>query len=762
MLYKFNQHPAPGLYEDGFITTSGVNNRIPSVKTRKKIITAQGGQFSSGNDYGNFSGGGDSGFGGMGAGSSAANQDRYNPVRDRLDEGSVVEDWIPRDASGLDQMFRLMYHRDHIAGTIVDLLSEIIWSEYDLSGVKDPTILKIYQDTLNALDLTSLLPDMTREYLVLGRSISSMIFDEQRGIFRDIVSHDPSLVRLTPIPLKGFDPKIDLFPSPALRAFVESADPRDSDAKKMLPEAFVAAIKNMTGGSSGVASGIGGGGPNFQASQSLLYGPHSSTVGSSGIALDPINTLFVARKVFNYDRIGTSLFTRLITFWALEKALINATVSSARRRSRSILHIKMGIDNIWEPSPAEMDNTAGMFIQADEDPVGAVVVTRNGVDANEIRQGSDFYKWSDEWQLLNEGKLRALGANDALLSGEATYSNQDSARQFFMERALNLRHMLTYRIFYKKLFLLTARVHGFRKIPEAHLAHGIRIKGNDDKLTQREALSIPEDDLIIPTIHWNKELVNQVNTNKMEILDQAEAKGIPVSLKVWANAANLDLGALISDMENDGDLRKQIAVWRSKFEDVSGQEEREAKLEFVNSLRKISHSQVQQAVGSTGKALGPISEYIFWGPNVKIGNLTAKKLSDFLATFQTEGELRRLAEPIDFKTKLMAFFQHKIDADVAHYLMHRYAITPVLPSLCSDAQEAIAANVNMVLSQYAAHVNRYQLGKVATAELSAVSALGAKEQAFEAQALVDSAQVKTNNLDPLTSASPHLYSGKPG
>ena len=120
-------------------------------------------------------------------------------------------------------------------------------------------------------------------------------------------------------------------------------------------------------------------------------------------------------------------------------------MTSARRRSRSILHVKAGIDNLWEPSPQELDNIAGMFIVADQDPVGAVVATRTGVDTSEVRSGNDFYKWSDEWALLNEGKLRALGANDALLTGDATYSNQESARMFFMERALNLRNTLSCR-----------------------------------------------------------------------------------------------------------------------------------------------------------------------------------------------------------------------------------------------------------------------------------------------------------------------------
>ncbi|GAG32853.1 unnamed protein product, partial [marine sediment metagenome] len=235
-----------------------------------------------------------------------------------------------------------MYHRDHIAGTVVDILSDLIWSEFELIGIQDPVIRNLYADSLEAIDPISTFPDLTREFLVLGRTVSSMIFDKQRGIFKDLICHDPSFIRLTPIPIQGFDPKIDLIPSPGMRDFVESEDPRDVDARKVLPEAYIEAVRMASGSGVGMSgSGLG--------QQSGGFGGHGGGFGGGGgggdiggIPLDPINTLFLPRKRFNNDYIGTSLYTRIITFWALEKALINATVTSARRRSRSVLHITAG------------------------------------------------------------------------------------------------------------------------------------------------------------------------------------------------------------------------------------------------------------------------------------------------------------------------------------------------------------------------------------------------------------------------------------
>jgi hypothetical protein len=784
-LFKFNSHPAPGYHADGSFVVQDAK-LAASLKTRKKVtadICGGGGAGTGSGGYGSGMGGssfgtgmgggagtfGDPGLGNtsFGGGMSGATVDRYNPIRDRLDEGSIVEDWIPRDASGLDEMFKLMYNRDHIAGVVVDLIAELLWSDFDLVGVQDPVILNIYRDTMMAIDPLTIGPELAREYLVIGRTASSMIFNKEKGIFNDIISHDPSFLRLTPIPMKGFDPKIDLIPSPAMRAFVESNDPRDIDARKSLPAAYIAAIK---------AAGSGGGGSStFRPSQQ--YSGAASRNETMGIPLDPINTLFLPRKTFGYDNIGTSLYTRLITFWALEKALINATMSSARRRSRSILHVTTGIDNVWEPTAQEMDNIAGMFIQADEDPVGAVVATRTGVSTNEIRSGQDFYKWSDEWALLNEGKLRALGANDALLTGDATYNNQESARMFFMEKVLRLRETLTQRIFYNKLFPLIARIHGFQKRTTAELNHRIRLTGdskldNSVRLTQRQALEIPSSELIVPTISWRKELVNNVNENKINIYEKLEEKGIPIHLRDWAAAGNIDLDFQMSALEDDANLRQQVNKWKQSYESPEGEgdaEANEARLQFIESLRNLSHSNLKQALGSTIQELGPLSSYIFWSSAATLGPLKASELISYLKTISPEdNSYKVLADPMALRHRLMQHFQNNIKAEIAHYLIYRSGLTQTKPTLTNETISLVSSQIKSSLDQYAVHGQVYQLSKVAENELSILGALSENRMIKKRGAIDKNAQnmdrmirQKAANipLDKISNMSSNLFSG---
>ena len=1236
MFIKPGQPPAPGYYEaDGRIVTTAGRGTSTIHKRSRHIIQADAGAGAGG-----FAGG--AGFGGIGMGGSnpggtgfsAGNVDRYNSVRDRLDEDSVVGDWLPTDAAGLDKMFRLMYHRD-IAGMIVDLLADTIWSDFDLTGVKDPSILKIYQDTMEALDVVSSGPGITREFLVLGRSVGSLIFDKTRGIFKDIVTHDPDFLRIQPIQIKGFDPKIDLIPSPGLRDFMTSTDPRDMDARKVLPEAFIKAIQTAQGLSS-------------NAGQGSLRQSSQHFAAQAGIPLDPISTMFIARRVFPNDYIGTSLFTRLINFWALEKALLNATLTSARRRIRSILHLQMGIDQVWEPTPSEMDNIAGLFIQADEDPAGAVVGTRTGVTPTELRSGTDFYKWSDEWTLLNEGKMRCLGTNDALLclsgdtlvptkerglvridsygregsdvalttigrmgedrtkrwlysgkgevvevkthqgttlkctsshqvlalinnelvwkpvgelnlgdvlcfnktkcvretalgldlvppvrkryanslnenvvaptcmtpdlaylvgilvsegcvskyrirvsntnlsvldgvrdkllkvfgptisvkikkcnsvgkpdrvdkhgvvwrtikdsyelcvwsmyvasyfeqlglctapgrqsrnkvipwsileadeksqlsymaayidgdgsvgkkgkhvvfysfsqnilsqtqallashgidsrvravslsmtrgnafalsqaiseyslsgkfdqlasdpsegqtkgnfpdreygiktdgirkilndrfvkkvvnvgatfqddegkevtiqrfgnitierwnhlvyrsyeageydeflsalskisareyekvmylfsrrfkytkvtsvqkleeklhvydiqmesdpsfvanclvvhnSGDATYSNQESANMFFMERASNLRDLLTQRMFHKKLFPLIARIHGFQKRSQAELTNKIRVNRKDagggeieepvDSLTQREALAIPDSQLITPGITWRKELLYKIDEKRLDLYDRMEDK-VPVTIKMWASAANIDLDALVSDLDGDADLRRKIGNWRSSFDDILDVAEEGARLEFINQLKGLNNSRAKASLDSDEvSVLGPITEYLFWGPSLTIGGVTIKEMSKFLAKAKERPTM--LFDPTVLQARLHQHFQHSLKAEVAGFILYRCGISPVKPSLSTDAIVEVSDHVKRTLDAYSSHGNVYQLAGVANKELRALAGLhqgkasdkgvSNMEKAASVAAKRPSSLRTNGKKDPLGNGSTQLYSG---
>lgn len=675
MLLKFNTHPL------GSINTR--NTATGQVKTR---TTASWGSQSG--TMSNPRG-------------ASANIDMYNPIYDRLDEGSIIEDWIPRDAAGLNQMFSLMYNRDPYAGAVVDIIADLIWDDFELTGIEDQEIKKVYYDCLTNMNIVSALPGITKEFLVLGRSINSMIWDKSRGIFTDLISHDQSFVRITPIPVYGFDPKLDLIASPGLRKFLESNDARDLDAKQALPTNY---IKQLMAGNQ----------------------------GTEGVPLDPISTLFLPRRTFNYDYIGTSLYTRLISFWALEKALINATMSAARRRAGPILHVKAGIENQWRPSDAELSEIAGLFLSADQDPVGAVVTTRNGIDTQEVRSGTDIYKWSDEWQMLTEGKMRALGANESLLSGEATYSNQETARTFLMEKAGALRDTITNRLFYRKLFPLIARLHGFVKSKDG-IKSGV-------KPTQREVLSIPESELIMPTIRWKKDLAPASNSAKLDLMEKLEEKGVPITIKNWASAGGINLSDQITELQLDAELRRKINEYRQSYNTDPAVE---AQKHFVNSLRNLSTAGVKKQLRGLKNNLGSLNEFPFWDRDGAFAGVTAKDMNKVVGHFDpNSNEVKRLLDPHSLRRLILEKLNHEDKAAIAHYLMFRTGFTPMAPALTAEQLYQITGAVEKFATEELKDVPKEKLIEIVNAEIKTIKSCDANHK----KAALESLQSLANKI----------------
>ena len=609
-------------------------SRLGKTVTAKtsRIVGAGSVGGSGGGGGGSLSGSGTSGFGRASAGGQY-NISRYNPVHDHLEIGSIIEDWMPRDQAGMSQLWRLIYLRDAIVGPAVDLYSNLPYSECRLTGIEDPAILRVYQDTMERLDIVTMMPDLVREFLTIGRFCASLIFDGKSGTFVDWTVHDPDFLRIEPIPIRGFDPKIDLIASPALKNFLHSQDDRDIQVREQLPEHYL-----------------------DQYEQQGTY------------KLNPLNTIFVPRRASPYDYIGTSFLTRIVSFWALEKSLVESTVTNARRRTRAITHIKAGLDNVWEPTEEELEAISGLFIQADEDPVGAVVTTRTGVEAAEIKAGADFWKLSDEWAFLTEGKMRALGISDAFLSGDATYNNMETALSVFMESLRTLRAYMDRRVFYEKIFATLARVHGFVN-KDARSKGPVRISPN---LDYRKAMKIPREDLLMPKIVWDKKLQPEGDMNFLEMLRTADEAGVPVTLKQWASGAGLNLEEMMEELQEDSQIRTKVAEWRKQFTGDSAMEQEVMSGQGLKSIPVWDKRNMFVSLSST-EAIDILEHFVSSKQNML-------KLTSPDETMRT---ISHLVDGNEVKTELMA------------YLLRRLGVGTPLP-VCERTVAAISEHVSQI------------------------------------------------------------------
>ena len=475
------------------------------------------------------------GRGGLAAGGGAAaggnfSSNRFTPPNEKLDRNTLLDDIIPTGDQAQINMFNRIYKEDAISGSATDLIATAPWSGWTLSGISDKSVMRIYEEAMEHFNPELAMPDITRDYLKHGRVIMSLAFDAELGTWKNFIPIDPLYCEIIPIPIYGFEPLVNMIKSPEIDMFLSTKDKRLSQALQAFPANILKQLKN-----------------------------------GNKAELDPLQTLYLRRKTSMVDWKGTSIYLRILPYYALERALLTSTIAAARRRTRSILHITVGVDGQWEPTPEQLDDVITQFETSEEDPVGAIIATRSGIECNEVRSGGDFWKISEEADFLNASKLKALGVSESLMSGEATINNVDASRSMFVESEKLLRAKLSTETFTNKIFENLARAHNFVKRKHADVVHGVRTSTlAAAPLSVDDALSIPKSDLLIPTIHWEKTLSPESDQSYLDLLKSAKEEGLPITLKMVASAAGVDLDALEQTLPDDADMRKRFKKFMPK------------------------------------------------------------------------------------------------------------------------------------------------------------------------------------------------------
>lgn len=634
----------------------------------------------------------------------------YNAKYDRLSV-DMLDDILPSDPTELQTAYSKIYAHDGIAGPAIDLIANLPFSDFNIT-CENKEFEEIATKTCNALDIQTLMPEIMTEFLMRGRACGSLIFDESLGIFTDFIGHDVDLYVVTPIPVRNVDPKIDLRNSPAWRQFIASNDPRDLEIKQQMPQKFL---------------------------QIMAQG--------GNIPLDPLTTLWLPRRTTITDRVGTSLLTRILPYWALEKNLFGGTIVAARRRRRAILHVECGVESTWEPEAEEMDSIAGLFIAADDDPDGAVVVTRSGVVPNEIRQANDFWKVSEEADWLANAKMRALGINEAFLSGDASYNNMETALSVFVESIKALRQAMTTRIFYNKIFPTLARVHGFVKRTPAQMDHRIRVQPTPqmrpvDRPTYNQSMKYNKEDLICPTLHWSKQLQPVADNDYIDILKAMKEEGLPIPLKVFGAHAGVDVDKILEMLGEDAKLRKQIAEFKQSLGETTG--------------------------GDTGDSFAgysatPIKTLPLWNKDGRFVDLSRAEAVKALGWFTETPERRDvLKDPVETLAVLRSQLGSDRKARLMTYVLDRLGL----------AQANFDENTFQSAMLHVAEVNKDEDSKKAMREVVRVrnkfkSQTTAKEKRIIELPSAVSADTATKvcdqwatKRDPLGMGNPHIYSGR--
>lgn len=182
--------------------------------------------------------------------------------------------------------------------------------------------------------------------------------------------------------------------------------------------------------------------------------------------------------------------------------------------------------------------------------------------------------------------MRALGVNEAILSGDASFNTLEAALSSFIDNIATIRSRLTQEVFTNKLFAIAAYKNNYRADNKSNNITKVLSKVNPLKTTAANINSNMDiGDLSqyqIPQIQWVKQLKPKADKDYLDILNDLSEKGIPISLRMFAAAGGENIDDLVAGMDDDNDLRLEIAEKKKELLDDAQKENTERLLGFEN------------------------------------------------------------------------------------------------------------------------------------------------------------------------------------
>jgi hypothetical protein len=429
----------------------------------------------------------------------------------------------------LFKVYRDMYWHDPICGACADLYAHLPFSgEFTLGGAK-ADFLNPFSEACEILGLKTLMPKWAIDYQVTGAAAGSILHNfEEKKIF-DMMTHKYENLAVHTLPLYSQDPIMFLELDPDVKMTLTKVESKRLPMiKKRLGEAFF---------------------------NKLL---------ESQVELDPVGTVYIPRKTFSFGE-GVSFYKRVLPIWQIEKNLFRGTLIESGRRQRGILHLMLGEEG-WDPAPEDFNDIADLFIDADADPIGAVIATRLGVSVSEFRQGGDFWKVTDIWEQTGQMKLRALGISESVMSSDASLSTMEGSMSIFVEKLRAFRDSLTRDTFYERVFPLVSVMNGLK------MRRGKIIKGTIERGDTEDILRTMNDGskLFIPSVHWAKQLRPEQDQTYYDMLNSMSGAGIPIPIRALTAAGGFNVDTLLTNADEELALQEELLKFKKRADDLKG------------------------------------------------------------------------------------------------------------------------------------------------------------------------------------------------
>jgi len=298
--------------------------------------------------------------------------------------------FFPSNVKEAMKYWRFFYALDPVCGNIIDMYSEMLLSDAELSGEGfDSEIRDICYQALEDTEALGQFRWLIVGYMVDGEVIPHLIWDENQGHWIYLGFQDPMNVIVEDVPFIGVDPYVELEISDKVRNMLTNPDPKFERFRKNVPEEFL---------------------------ELIMMGRNI-----------PLNTeenvTFIPRRLSPYDVRGVSIFSRIWRVLMYEDAIFNASLATARRHAGPLKIAKLGNPATgWIPGPEHEDKLRSLLAIAETDP-HAWLIYHYGLNMEAFGTTERVMTIDKNWDVIERIKLIAFGTSKAFLTGEVTYAS---------------------------------------------------------------------------------------------------------------------------------------------------------------------------------------------------------------------------------------------------------------------------------------------------------------------------------------------------
>lgn len=436
-----------------------------------------------------------------------------------------------------NRYWRLFYKMDPVIGTGIDMYSEMPWGELQFTGEGiDGEVRDTYETMWEQCRMDSVLPALTREFLVVGEAIPHCMLRDGEGHWSYVAFHNPDNLEVIDAPLINMEPIVEFIPDMKLQQIVTSDDPELQRIREGLPSELL----------------------------SRIYSRQNIRLNTD------LNVTFIPRKLHPYETRGTSLLSRMWRVLMLEDGIFEANLATARRHAGPLKIAKLGnAQSNWIPGPEHERRFLELVAQAEMDP-HAWIVYHYGLALEAFGTTDRVISVNREWDTVERIKLVAMGISKSFLTGELTFASATAGLQVFLRRILALRNFLTGVWLRPKFFRPIAKINGFVKPTTAEISHRVR--------TRRSAKELHDDSrYAVPKLEWAAKLNPLVDNDLIAAYEKLGKLGFRISKTKMGACAHLSF---------EDELRRTIEEDKleNKIREEEGEPEEKADPEDIKKI----------------------------------------------------------------------------------------------------------------------------------------------------------------------------------